>query len=165
MNIQRKLGEAWGPLAQPVFRSLWLASVASNIGTWMHSVGAAWLMTSLTQSPLLIALLTTMGSLPIFLVGLPAGALADVLDRRRIVLLTQVGMLAVAAVLGVLTFIGLMSPPKRLSRHGSRRVRLACICWSSKAPLPPALPAGARSPGGWATCRRCSTRPLPLPSG
>jgi MFS family permease len=110
LKIQSKLGEAWGPLAQPVFRSLWLASLASNIGTWMHSVGAAWLMTSLTKSPLLIALLTTMGSLPIFLVGLPAGALADVLDRRRIVLLAQIWMLAVAAVLGALTFTGRMSP-------------------------------------------------------
>jgi MFS family permease len=110
LKIQRKLGEAWRPLAQPVFRSLWLASVASNIGTWMHNVGATWLMTSLTQSPLLIALLTTMGSLPIFLVGLPAGALADVLDRRRIVLLAQVWMLAVAAILGVLAFTGFLTP-------------------------------------------------------
>jgi MFS family permease len=89
LKVKRRLGEAWIPLAQPVFRSLWIASVTSNIGTWMHNVGAAWLMSSLTQSPLLIALLTTMGSLPIFLVGLPAGALADVLDRRRIVLLRQ----------------------------------------------------------------------------
>src|SRR4051812_24622513 len=110
VKFQPKLGEAWRPLAQPVFRSLWLASVASNIGTWMHNVGAAWLMTSLTHSPLLIALLTTMGSLPIFLVGLPAGALADVLDRRRIVLLAQVWMLVVATVLGVLAFMGFMSP-------------------------------------------------------
>ncbi len=111
MNIQLKFGDAWGPLAQPLFRSLWLASVTSNIGTWMHTVGATWLMTSLTNSPLLIALLTTMGSLPIFLVGLPAGALADVLDRRRIVLFTQIWMLAVAAVLGGLSFLGWMSPP------------------------------------------------------
>lgn len=110
MRIQLKLGAAWEPLAQPVFRSLWFAAVASNIGTWMHAVGAAWLMTSLTQSPLLIALLTTMGSLPIFLVGLPAGALADVMDRRKIVLVTQVWMLVVAAVLGVATFVGIMSP-------------------------------------------------------
>jgi MFS family permease len=79
---------AWAPLAEPVFRALWIAAVASNIGTWMQSVGAAWLMTSLTTSPLLIALLTTASSLPIFLAGLPAGALADVFDRRHLVLLT-----------------------------------------------------------------------------
>src|SRR5919202_5029614 len=76
----------------------------------MHTVGATWLMTTLTKSPLLIALLTTMGSLPIFLVGLPAGALADVLDRRRIVLLTQLWMLGVATVLAVLSFTGLIAP-------------------------------------------------------
>jgi MFS family permease len=110
LKTRLKIGEAWGPLAQPIFRSLWLASVASNIGTWMHSVGAAWLMTSLTQSPLLIALLTTMGSLPIFLVGLPAGALADVLDRRKIVLLTQIWMLIIAALLGVVSYLGMMTP-------------------------------------------------------
>jgi MFS family permease len=110
VKIRLKLGEAWGPLEQPVFRSLWLASVVSNIGTWMHTVGATWLMTTLTKSPLLIALLTTMGSLPIFLVGLPAGALADVLDRRRIVLLTQMWMLGVATVLAVLSFTGLIAP-------------------------------------------------------
>jgi MFS family permease len=110
VKIRLKLGDAWGPLEQPLFRSLWLAAVVSNIGTWMHTVGATWLMTTLTKSPLLIALLTTMGSLPIFLVGLPAGALADVLDRRRIVLLTQLWMLGVATVLAVLSFTGLIAP-------------------------------------------------------
>lgn len=101
---------AWAPLAEPIFRALWIAAVASNIGTWMQSVGAAWLMTSLTRSPLLIALLTTAGSLPIFLAGLPAGALADVFDKRHIVLLTQFWMLIVAAAMGVVTFLGWMNP-------------------------------------------------------
>src|SRR5690349_21434102 len=101
---------AWGPLARPVFRALWLAAVASNIGTLMHGVAAAWLMTSLTVSPVPVALLTTMANLPLFLVGLPAGALADVVDRRWLVLVTQVWMLAVAAVLGLLAAAGWMSP-------------------------------------------------------
>src|SRR5690242_8163253 len=93
----------WSPLAQPVFRALWIASVASNIGTWMQSVGAAWLMTSLTSSAVLVALLQTATSLPVFLVGLPAGALADVIDRRRLLLVTQAWMLAAACLLGALT--------------------------------------------------------------
>jgi predicted MFS family arabinose efflux permease len=76
----------------------------------MQSVAAAWLMTSLTTSPVPVALLTTMGSLPIFLVGLPAGALADVVDRRWLVLMTQVWMLIVAAVLSGLTAMSWMSP-------------------------------------------------------
>ena len=75
----------------------------------MQGVAAAWLMTSLTASPVPVALLTTAGSLPLFLVGLPAGALADIVDRRRLVLLTQAWMLAVAALLGGLATAGWMT--------------------------------------------------------
>lgn len=76
----------------------------------MQGVAATWLMTSLTPSPVLVALLTTMGSLPLFLVGLPAGALADIVDRRWLVLLTQAWMLVVAALLSGLTIVGWMTP-------------------------------------------------------
>src|SRR5262245_13146249 len=99
----------WGPLRQAVFRAVWIASVTSNIGTWMQSVGAAWLMTSLTTSPLLVALMQTATSLPVFLVGLPAGALADVVDRRKLLLVTETWMLLVALVLGLLTLTGYIS--------------------------------------------------------
>src|SRR5262245_15186203 len=99
----------WSPLQRAVFRSVWIASVTSNIGTWMQSVGAAWLMTSLTPSPLLVALMQTAASLPIVLVGLPAGALADVVDRRKLLLVTESWMLLVALALGVLTLSGLIS--------------------------------------------------------
>ena len=99
----------WSPLRQAVFRSIWIALVASNIGTWMQSVGAAWLMTSLTPSPLLVALMQTATSLPILLLGLPAGALADVVDRRKLLLGTESWMLLAALALGVLTLAGLIS--------------------------------------------------------
>src|SRR6266508_5423854 len=99
----------WSPLRQAVFRTVWIASITSNIGTWMQSVGAAWLMTSLTPSPLLVALMQTAASLPIFMLGLPAGALADVVDRRKLLLATEAWMLLVALALGVLTLLGLMS--------------------------------------------------------
>jgi len=99
----------WSPLERAVFRSIWIALVASNIGTWMQSVGAAWLMTSLTPSPLLVALMQTATSLPILLLGLPAGALADVVDRRRLLLVTESWLLLVALTLGVLTLTGAMS--------------------------------------------------------
>ncbi len=74
---------AWNPLQHHVFRALWIASVASNIGTWMHDVGAAWLMTSLTPSPIMVALVEAATTLPMFLLALPSGALADIIDRRR----------------------------------------------------------------------------------
>lgn len=99
----------WSPLRQAVFRAVWIAAITSNIGTWMQSVGAAWLMTSLTPSPLLVALMQTAASLPVFLLGLPAGALADVVDRRKLLLVTESWMLLVALALGVLTLTGLMS--------------------------------------------------------
>ena len=103
------LPSIWSPLRRAVFRSVWTASIASNIGTWMQSVGAAWLMTSLTPSPLLVALMQTAISLPIFLLGLPAGALADVVDRRKLLLATETWMLLVALALGVLTLADLTS--------------------------------------------------------
>jgi len=74
---------AWAPLSHPVFRALWIASLVSNIGTWMQNVGAAWTMTSLSPSPLMVALVQSATSFPVFLVGLPAGAVADIVDRRR----------------------------------------------------------------------------------
>ncbi len=79
-------GSAWSPLRAPLFRALWIATVISNVGTWMQNVGAAWFMMSLSPSPTLVALVQAATSLPVFLVGLPAGALADIVDRRRLLL-------------------------------------------------------------------------------
>jgi MFS family permease len=86
---------------------LWTAAVVSNIGTWMQAVGAAWLMTSLTTSAVLVALVQVSNTLPMFLLALPAGALADIIDRRRLLLFAQVWMLLAAAALGILTVLGL----------------------------------------------------------
>ncbi|HVR11548.1 MAG TPA: MFS transporter, partial [Thermoanaerobaculia bacterium] len=100
----------WSPLRLPLFRWLWIATVASNIGTWLQNVGASWMMTSLTTSTTLVAMVQAATSLPSFLLALPAGALADVIDRRRLLLVTQGWMAAAAAALGVLTLAGLISP-------------------------------------------------------
>jgi MFS family permease len=105
-----KPASMWSPLAQPVFRALWLASAVSSIGTWMHDVGAAWLMTSLSPSPLLIAMMQAASSLPFFMLALPAGAIADVVDRRRLLLFTQGWMLAAATLLGILTVANITTP-------------------------------------------------------
>src|SRR4051812_8443693 len=94
---------AWAPLRIRVYRVLWTAQLASNLGTWMQTVGAQWLMGSLTPNPLLVALIQTATSLPVFLVGFPAGALGDIFDRRRILLVSQSFMLAGAALLAALT--------------------------------------------------------------
>jgi MFS family permease len=101
---------AWSPLRHRLFRWLWIATVASNVGTWLQNVGASWMMTSLTTSTTLVALVQAATSLPSFLLALPAGALADVLDRRRLLLVTQGWMTAAAAALGVLTLLGWITP-------------------------------------------------------
>jgi MFS family permease len=95
---------AWAPLRIPIFRALIIAQFASNIGTWMQTVGAQWLMGDLTHDPLKVALVQTATSLPVFLFGFPAGAVGDVFDRRRVLLVSQLFMLVAAAVLAVLTF-------------------------------------------------------------
>ena len=103
-------GSTWGPLRQPLFRALWIAAVASNVGTWMEDVGEAWLMTSLTTSSLMVALVETAGSLPILLLAIPSGTFADLFDRRRLLITTQAWMLISAATLGVLTIAGITTP-------------------------------------------------------
>ena len=80
---------ALAPLARPLFRALWLAALVSNVGYWMQSVGAVWQVGTVSGSPALVALVQTAVSLPIVLLALPAGAAADVVDRRRLLLATQ----------------------------------------------------------------------------
>jgi MFS family permease len=101
---------AWSPLRHSVFRALWIAAIVSNVGTWMQNVGGVWLMTSLTTSSFMVALMQTATSLPVFLVVLPAGAAADIVDRRRMLLFTQGWMCAAAAGLSGLTLFGATTP-------------------------------------------------------
>jgi MFS family permease len=89
---------------------MWIASVLSNVGTWMHTVAASWLMTLLAASPLLVALVQTATTLPVFLITLPAGAAADLVDRRRWLLFTQTWMLIAAGVIGGMTLTGSIGP-------------------------------------------------------
>lgn len=101
---------AWVPFGIPVFRALWLATLASNVGTWMHDIGAGWLMTTLSPSPVMVALVQTATTLPIFLLALPAGALADIIDKRRHLVRMQVFMALVAAILALVTITGIVTP-------------------------------------------------------
>lgn len=98
------------PLREPLFRTLWITAVISYIGSWMQNIATGWLMTTLTNSPLWVALVQVALSLPVFLIALPAGALADSVDRRKFLLITQSSMVAAAAVLGVLTITGSVTP-------------------------------------------------------
>ncbi len=99
----------WSPLAYHVFRAVWIASLVSNVGTWMQNVAGVWLVTTLTASALLVALMQTASSLPAFLLSLPGGALADLIDRRKLLLFTQGFMAVMATLLGALTLAGQVS--------------------------------------------------------
>ena len=94
------------PFAYSIFRAIWIASLVSNVGTWMQNVAGVWLVTTLTTSALLVALMQTATSLPAFLLSMPAGAIGDLIDRRRLLLFTQGFMAVVALGLGAFTLTG-----------------------------------------------------------
>lgn len=99
-------GSAFEPLSVAVFRWLWLASIVSTTGAMMQGVGEAWLVTNLSPSPLVVSLIQVAASLPIFLLALPAGAIADVVDRRKLLLWAQSATFAVACLYALLVFFG-----------------------------------------------------------
>jgi MFS family permease len=137
----------WTPLKNRIFRFLWMASVISNIGTCMNDVGAAWLMTSLTNNPLLVALIQAASSLPICLLALPAGALADILDRRRSLIVLQTLLMIVAATLTTITFLKLITPNLLLLLTFCLGIggALSTPAWQATVPelVPPNALAGA----------------------
>jgi hypothetical protein len=97
------------PLGVPVFRLLWSTWLAANLCMWMSDVAAAWTMTTLTTTPIWVALVQSASTLPVFLLGLPSGALADILDRRRWLMFTQFWLAGTALALCAATALGLMT--------------------------------------------------------
>jgi len=101
---------AWGALRYPTFRSLWVATLVSNVGGWMYSAASGWLMTTLSPSPLMVSLVQVATSLPLFLFALPAGALADMLDKRRLILVLEILTTLFSAVFALLLTLHAVGP-------------------------------------------------------
>lgn len=101
---------AWSVLAQPAFRAVWIADFTSNLGFFAQAVGAGWLMTSLTTSATIVSLVQTASSLPLFLIAIPAGVLADLVDRRALIRMTNISLLVLVAVLALLTVEHAVTP-------------------------------------------------------
>ena len=131
------------PLASPVFRALWIATVVSNIGTWMHDVGAGWLMTSLSPDPLMVALVQAATTFPMFVLALPAGALADIADRRKLLIAAQLFGLGGAAILSGLTLAGLTDASILLAFTAAIAIGAALSAPAFQAIVPELVPGPA----------------------
>ncbi|NRF69757.1 MFS transporter [Aquincola sp. S2] len=116
---------ALAPLHNPVFRGLWFAWLAANLTMWMNDVAAAWLMTSLTTNPVMVALVQTASTLPVFLLGIPSGAMSDIVDRRRYFASTQLWVLFVALLLALLSILGALNAPLLLALTALNGIGLA----------------------------------------
>jgi MFS family permease len=101
---------AWAPFTSRAFAWLWLANTVSALGTWIQNAASAWIMTDLAPSPMMVSLVQAAAQLPILLLALPAGAIADLMDRRRLLILTNVLMLAASAMLAFVAAMGRVDP-------------------------------------------------------
>ena len=116
---------SFAPFRTVVFRNLWLATFAANISMWMNDVTAAWVMTSLTTSPVMVAMVQTASTLPVFLLGLPSGALADIIDRRRYFAATQLWVALTALLLATLALTNSLTAPLLLALTFANGIGLA----------------------------------------
>jgi MFS family permease len=97
---------AWAPFASGAFLWLWVANIVNSLGTWIQNTASGWIMTDLAPSPIMVSLVQAAAQLPVFLLALPAGALADLMDRKRNLMLTNMFMLAVAGALAIIAALG-----------------------------------------------------------
>jgi MFS family permease len=137
---------ALAPLQGRTFRMLWLAWLAANLTMWMNDVAAAWLMTQLTTSPVMVALVQTASTLPVFLLGLPSGALADIVDRRRYFAGTQLWVSVNALVLAALSLADALSANLLLALTFVNGVGLAMRWPVFAAIVPEVVPRAQLSP-------------------
>ena len=136
-DLPKPAGSAWSPFRNPTYAVLWTATVFANIGVWMYSAAAGWLMTELTIDPLMVSLVQVATSLPMFLFALPAGALADVVDRRRLLIVVEIAIVVVAAPFAALVALDLVTPLSLLlfTFVIEAGAAMAAPAWQSIVPL------------------------------
>ncbi len=140
---------ALAPFRHRVFTMLWSTWLIANLCMWMNDVAAAWLMTTLTAKPIWVALVQTAATLPVFLLGLPSGALADILDRKRFLFFTQVWVAVVGALLALAVWQGVVTPPLLLVLLFLNGMGLA-LRWPVFAAIVPELVPRAKLPAALA---------------
>lgn len=139
-------GSAWSPFRHRAFALLWVATLISNIGTWMHDVGAGWLMTTLNPSPAIVVLVQAATTAPIFLFALFAGALADRVDRRRFLLLVNLGLAGITGAMAALTAAGVMTPALLLAFTFAIGTGAALMAPAWQAVVPSLVPRESLQP-------------------
>src|ERR1700752_2485146 len=149
----------WIAFHHPTFTVVGTATVVANVGTWMYNAASGWLMTSLDADPLTVSLVQVASSLPMFLFALPAGALADIVDKRRFLIGVEIVLTIVAATSAVLVWFNLINPSILLlfSFLLGAAAAFTAPAWQSIVPqLVPKqdLAAAVASHGGWIKIRR-----------
>jgi MFS family permease len=109
-NAAEQVASPWAPFRHATFTVLWSATVVSNIGTWMYNAASGWLMTGLNPDPLIVSLVQVATTLPMFVFALPAGALADMFDRRRLLMIAEIGITAVSTIFATLVWLDAVTP-------------------------------------------------------
>lgn len=140
---------ALAPLQDPVFRMLWGTWLVAHICMWMSDVAAAWMMTTLTTTPVWVALVQTASTLPVFLLGLPSGAMADILDRRRYYIVTQFWVAGVSLLMCVAILLNWMTPPLLLALTFAYGIGLA-MRWPVFSAIVPELVPRTQMPAALA---------------
>jgi len=139
-TVTPKGDSSLSPFGHRVFAILWAATVVSNIGTWMQNAAAGWLMTGLNPDPLVVSLVQVATTLPMFLLGLPAGALADILDRRRLLIVVQVTITLLTAGFSLIVSLNLVTPGLLLGFTFLLGVGAALIAPAWQAIVPQLVP-------------------------
>jgi len=137
---------AWSPLTQPTFRMIWLAVLIGNIGTWIHDVSAAWVMAENTGSPFMVAAVQSATTLPVVLLAVFAGTLADIVDRRKYLILAQLWMLLVAGSLALLAHLDMLGPWTLIALTFALGVGAAMAMPAQQATIPELVPRAMLSP-------------------
>jgi MFS family permease len=137
---------AWSPLSQATFRNMWLAVLASNIGTWIHDVSAAWFMAETTGSPFMVAAVQSATTLPVVLLAVLAGTLADIVDRRKYLIVAQLWMLLVASTLALLAHLDMLGPWTLVALTFALGIGAAMAMPAQQASIPELVPRSMLSP-------------------
>jgi MFS family permease len=136
----RDEGSSLAPFHDRIFAVLWVATVISNMGTWMQSAAAGWLMTGLDPAPVSVSLVQVASSLPMFMFALPAGALADVFDRRLLLIIIQVAVTVLVAAFGLIVYLSWVTPTVLLAFTFATGAAAASIAPAWQAIVPQLVP-------------------------